>query len=175
MEEAKYITEVDNIDSEIDFTMGENKLSFRLKMRAEYIKVFAGRKSSLFSIEFWTGWHEWTIPPYDGDNMTEQDIEDWFKDNSLSDGIVRDEYPELWNIDFFGNEVPVHYPGSDPRTEICNAIEDVWDGADFDIKVESAWKSTNIEGTYTWPDGSVMIYTSNPQVIPNGSFKGHKA
>ena len=162
MEEAKYITEVDNIDSEIDFTMGENEMLFRLKMRAEYIKVFAGKKSTLFSIEFWTGWHEWTIPPYDEDNMTEQDIKDWFNANSLSDGIVKDEYPKLWNIDFYGNDVPVHYPGNDPRTEICNAIEEVWDGSDFDIKVESAWKSTNIEGVYTWPDGSVMIYEVTP-------------
>lgn len=163
MEEARYITEVENIDSEIDFTMGENELSFRLKMRAEYIKLFAGRKSTLFSIEFWTGWHKWTTPPYDEDNMTEQDIKDWFNDNSLSDGIVRDEHPELWNIDFYGNDVPVHYPGSDPRTEICKAIEEVWDGADFDINVFRAWKNPSIEGAYTWPDGSVMIYEITPE------------
>ena len=67
-------------------------------MRAEYIKVEGDKKNILFSIEFWTDWYDWSIPPYDEDEETEEDIIDWFNDNSIADGIVKDEYPELWNI-----------------------------------------------------------------------------
>lgn len=145
MEEVKYITKVYCIDSSIEFELGDDELSFALQMRAEYIKVEGDKETKLFSIEFWTDWYDWDIPPYDEDEETEDDIKDWFNDNSLADGIVKDEYPELWDIDFYDNDVPVVLFEREPILEIENAISDAWDGEEYELEVAPFWSENTDE------------------------------
>ena len=139
MSDIKYITKVYCIDSSVEFELGDDELSFALQMRAEYIKVEGDKKNILFSIEFWTDWYDWSIPPYDEDEETEEDIIDWFNDNSIADGIVKDEYPELWDIDFYESEVPVVLFDREPILEIESAIRDAWDGEEYDLETTQDW------------------------------------
>lgn len=139
MSDIKYITRVDCIDSSVEFELGDDELSFALQMRAEYIKVEGNKKTKLFSIEFWTDWYDWPVSPYDEDEVTEQDIIDWFNDNSLADGIVKDDYPELWDIDFYKNGVPVVLFDREPILEIESAIRDIWDMEDYDLETTQEW------------------------------------
>lgn len=139
MSDIKYITEVYCIDSSVEFELGDDELSFALQMRAEYIKVEGDKKTMLFSIEFWTDWYDWSIPPYDEEDETEDDIIDWFNDNSLADGIVKDEYPELWDIDFYESEVPVVLFDREPILEIESAIRDIWNMEEYELETTQDW------------------------------------
>ena len=140
MSDIKYITKVYCIDSSVEFELGDDELSFALQMRAEYIKVEGDKKNILFSIEFWTDWYDWNIPPYDEDEVTKEDIVEWFNDNSLGDGIVEEEYPELWDIDFFVNDVPTVLDDEEEAIEaIEQAIESIWDGNKYKLTIENSW------------------------------------
>lgn len=142
MANIKYITKVDYIDSSVDFNIGSSKLFFALKMRAEYVKVEDEKEEMLFSVEFWTRWHEWSIPTYDEDELSVEDIKDWFEDNSLSDGFVEEKYPELWDIDFYKEYVPVVCFDREPTLEIEEAIRKVWDGEKYELSSLPAWKNS---------------------------------
>lgn len=147
MAEIKYITKVDYIDSSVDFELGNDELYFSLRMEAEYYKVEGDKETKLFSIKFWTKSYDWSIPPYDEDEQCEDDIIDWFNDNSLSDGIVEEEYPELWKIDFNDTYLRFYLGDKDgvPTDDIEYAIEEIWNGEKYELEIEDAWYSNSME------------------------------
>lgn len=147
MAEIKYITKVDYIDSSVDFELGNDELYFSLRMEAEYYKVEGDKETKLFSIKFWTKSYDWSVSPYDEDELCEDDIIDWFNENSLSDGFVEEEYPELWEIDFNDSNLCYCLGDEDgvPENEIENTIEDIWDGEDYELEIEDAWYDFSVE------------------------------